>query len=285
MGKLKKLFAKYQNMNKAAKATIWFVICSFFQRGITVLTTPIFTRLLNTGEYGIYSVFSSWLEIFTVIVTMRISYGAYMRNIIKKPEIREQYASSLQGLTCVQVAVWFVVYFLLRNQVDRYLGLDVPMMLCMFGMILFSTWFSFWAARERVDYNYRKLVGVTVAISILKPLVGIILVLSTEHHKVMARIIGLVAVEFVVYVGMFISQMKKGKVFYWRSESWNDGKDTIFFLHGLTADHSMFDGQIRGFSERISDSPGSRVRAGRFFCGTFGKCAVTFSVIIIGSPS
>lgn len=214
MGKLKKLFAKYQNMNKAAKATIWFVICSFFQRGITVLTTPIFTRLLNTEEYGIYSVFSSWLEIFTVIVTMRISYGAYMRNIIKKPEIREQYASSLQGLTCVQVAVWFVVYFLLRNQVDRYLGLDVPMMLCMFGMILFSTWFSFWAARERVDYNYRKLVGVTVAISILKPLVGIILVLSTEHHKVMARIIGLVAVEFVVYVGMFISQMKKGKVFF-----------------------------------------------------------------------
>ena len=84
MGKLKKLFAKYQNMNKAAKATIWFVICSFFQRGITVLTTPIFTRLLNTEEYGIYSVFSSWLEIFTVIVTMRISYGAYMRNIRNK---------------------------------------------------------------------------------------------------------------------------------------------------------------------------------------------------------
>lgn len=46
-----------------------------------------------------------------------------------------------------------------------------------------------------------------------------------------------------------ILQTKKGKVFYWRSESWNDGKDTIFFLHGLTADHSMFDGQIRGFSE------------------------------------
>ena len=40
----------------------------------------------------------------------------------------------------------------------------------------------------------------------------------------------------------------KGPVCYWRSESWDTGKDTIFFLHGLTADHSMFDGQIEAFS-------------------------------------
>lgn len=44
-------------------------------------------------------------------------------------------------------------------------------------------------------------------------------------------------------------QTKKGKVFYWRSEPWDAGKDTLFFLHGLTADHSMFDGQIAAFAE------------------------------------
>ena len=41
----------------------------------------------------------------------------------------------------------------------------------------------------------------------------------------------------------------KGNVFYWRSESWDSSKDTIFFLHGLTADHSMFDGQIEAFAD------------------------------------
>ena len=44
-------------------------------------------------------------------------------------------------------------------------------------------------------------------------------------------------------------QTNKGEVVYWRSELWDTGKDTIFFLHGLTADHSMFDGQIAAFSE------------------------------------
>lgn len=44
-----------------------------------------------------------------------------------------------------------------------------------------------------------------------------------------------------------ILQTDKGEVYYWRSESWDAGKDTIFFLHGLTADHRMFDGQLAAF--------------------------------------
>ena len=32
-----------------------------------------------------------------------------------------------------------------------------------------------------------------------------------------------------------ILKTKKGSVFYWRSDNWDANKDTIFFLHGLTA--------------------------------------------------
>ena len=46
-----------------------------------------------------------------------------------------------------------------------------------------------------------------------------------------------------------ILQTNKGDVIYWRSELWDIGKDTIFFLHGLTADHSMFDEQITAFTK------------------------------------
>ncbi len=44
----------------------------------------------------------------------------------------------------------------------------------------------------------------------------------------------------------------KGNVSYWQSETWDAGKDTIFFLHGLTADHSMFDGQIPAFEQEYN---------------------------------
>ena len=49
-----------------------------------------------------------------------------------------------------------------------------------------------------------------------------------------------------------ILQTNKGNVVYWRSADWDPKKDTIFFLHGLTADHSMFDGQIPTFEEEYN---------------------------------
>ena len=44
-------------------------------------------------------------------------------------------------------------------------------------------------------------------------------------------------------------QTNKGTVFYWQSDNWDVRADTLFFLHGLTADHSMFDSQISAFEE------------------------------------
>ena len=46
-----------------------------------------------------------------------------------------------------------------------------------------------------------------------------------------------------------ILQADKGRVFYWQSDNWDVNKDTLFFLHGLTADHSMFDAQIPAFEK------------------------------------
>jgi pimeloyl-ACP methyl ester carboxylesterase len=38
-----------------------------------------------------------------------------------------------------------------------------------------------------------------------------------------------------------------GKVVYWMAEELVPSRGTIFFLHGLTADHTMFEEQIRVF--------------------------------------
>ena len=44
----------------------------------------------------------------------------------------------------------------------------------------------------------------------------------------------------------------KGNVFYWRSDNWDISKETLFFLHGLTADHSMFDMQLPAFEKEYN---------------------------------
>ncbi len=53
---------------------------------------------------------------------------------------------------------------------------------------------------------------------------------------------------------------KSGTVFYWVSDQWDASRRTIFFFHGLTADHTMFEQQFSYFESDYNliawDSPG-----------------------------
>lgn len=195
------------------KASVWFLLCSFLQKGISTITTPIFTRILSTAEYGQYNVFNSWLSIVTIFVTLNLSYGVYTQGLVKFEDERNVFSSSLQGLTLVLVIGWTLVYVLFHNFWNRLFSLTTVQMLSMLVMIWSTAVFGFWAAEQRVLYKYRTLVVLTILVSVAKPVVGVIFVLLSKD-KVTARILGLVLVELIGYTGLFFQQIKRGKKLY-----------------------------------------------------------------------
>lgn len=200
-------------MSVQVKASIWFLICSFLQKGISSITVPIFTRLLDTAEYGNYNVFNSWLGIVTVIVTLNLSAGVYTQGLVKFDKEKNIFMSSVPGLMTAMVALWTVIYLLFHNFWNSIFSLTTVQMLAMLVMIWATAAFSFWAAEQRVQYKYVTLVIVTIAVSLAKPLVGIFFVIYSDD-KVTARILGLALVEIIGYTGLFISQMIRGKKFF-----------------------------------------------------------------------
>lgn len=207
------IIKKYKDVPIQVKASFWFLICSFLQKGISTITTPIFTRLLSTSEYGQYSTFNSWLGIIGIFVSLNLSAGVYTQGLVKFDQEREVYSSSLQGLTLTLVTSWTIVYILLHEFWNRIFSLSTIQVIAMLSMIWSSAVFNFWAARQRVLYRYRSLVFVTLIVSVVKPVLGIVLV-SCASDKVTARILGLAFVELIAYTGFFILQMYQGRVFY-----------------------------------------------------------------------
>lgn len=211
---MKNIFlTKYNNLSLQVKATVWFFVCSVLQRGISVITTPIFTRLLTTTEYGQFSVFNSWLSIIQIIVTLQLTAGVYTMGIVKFKDEEKAFTSSLQGLNLILCVAWTGVYLLFHDFWNCLFSLTTVQMLAMLVMIWSSTAFSFWMTTQRNQFRYRKLVLVTLIVSIAKPALGIFLVLHAED-KVTARILGLAIVEVIAYSGFFVAQMIRGKKFY-----------------------------------------------------------------------
>ena len=216
---MKKIWQKYKNFPVQVRASFWFLICSFLQKGISVITTPIFTRLLTTEEYGRYSVFDSWLRIVTIFVSLRLYSGVYVQGLVKFSDDRRRFSSSLQGLSLALTLGWTVVYLLFRDFWNGLFSLTTVQMLAMLVMIWASSAFNLWSGEQRVEYRYQRLVIATLVVSVAKPLVGILLV-RRAADKVTARILGLALVELVGYTGFFVAQMRRGKQFfsgrYWK---------------------------------------------------------------------
>lgn len=208
--KLNNLKAKYADMPVALKATFWFLICSFVQRGISVITTPIFTRLMSTAEYGAFNVFTSWQSILTVIVTLNLPWGVYGQGLVKFEERKKKFAASLQVLLLLLVIAWTIIYLPFREFFNNILSMTTSKMFAMFIMMWTSSVFCFWSASERVDFQYKKLVLLTIIVAIAKPVLGIILV-SNFTDKVTVRIWGLAMIEIICYSGLFAKQLREGK--------------------------------------------------------------------------
>ena len=207
------LKSKYDSLPIQVKASVWFFICSFLQKGISTITTPIFTRLLSTAEYGQYSVFNSWLGIITIFVTMQLSAGVYSQGIIKFDNERNVFSSSLQGLTVTLIAVWLGVYLLFHDFFNSLFSLTTTQMVAMFAMIWTTAVFGFWAVEQRSRYSYKHMVAVTLIASVAKPLIGIVFVYFATD-KVTARIIGLALVEMICFSPLFFIQLRKGAKFF-----------------------------------------------------------------------
>lgn len=211
--KMKQAIKKYNSLPVQVRSAFWFLFCSFMQKGISSITTPIFTRLMSTEEYGRYSVFNSWLGIITIFVSLELYSGVYMQGLVKNYEQREEYSSALQGLTLVLIGAWTGIYLLSKEFWNKLFSLSTVQMLAMIVMIWTTAVFSFWSSYQRADFKYRKLVIVTVLVSIAKPLVGIVFVILADD-KVTARILGLALVELVGYTGFFFGQVRRGKKLY-----------------------------------------------------------------------
>ena len=210
---VQKYLDKYRQLPRQVKASLWFLICSILQKGISVISTPIFTRLLSPTEYGQYNVFLSWSEILAIFITLRLAYGVYTRGLVKFEEDSKAYSSSMQGLSLVLCLFFTIIYVVTHDFWNSLFHLTTVQMLCMLIMIWATAVFQFWAAEQRVTLRYRELVLVTIIVSLLKPIVGVIMVLNAED-KVTARILGLTLVELIGYTGLFVYQMVRGKKFY-----------------------------------------------------------------------
>ena len=204
---------KYLSTPIQVRASFWFLFCTVLHRALTIITTPLFTRLLSTDEYGTYSVFNSWMAIAACFVTMYIYSGVYMQAIVKFEDEKKQYTSSMQGLSLTLSIIWFGIYLFFSGPINGYSSLSTSQMTAMFIVMWAQSVFGYWSAEQRVDFKYRNLVIITLLQTILQPLLCVLFI-NTFPNKVDGAVWGVAISNIICFTSLFIKHILDGKVFF-----------------------------------------------------------------------
>ena len=162
-----KIFSKYKNLPTQVKATIWFVACQAIQNCGKYLSMPFLVRLLTSEQYGIYSVFLSWLQIITLFATLNLHAGVYNNAMYKFPDNRSGYTAASQSLSTVCTFACLAIYLLFQNAWDSLFGIEPIYTVLIFIQLLFTESFMLWSGRQRYEYKYVSLLIYTALLAVL----------------------------------------------------------------------------------------------------------------------
>lgn len=212
-GFFKKFIDRYKKMDIVTKSSIWFVFANILHKCIQFIVVPMYTRILPVEEYGIYTLFQSWLSIVNIIATLNLAGAAFDKGLMKFRSERNQFVSSMQGLTITVTILVAGCWYFAGKGIFEHLGISVKYMGLILICCVFSSAFGFWSIREKFEQRFRKLVGITVAISFLTPVLGLCMTKYVGKRGI-APILGYACIQIAVGMFFMISGFAQGKKFY-----------------------------------------------------------------------
>lgn len=207
-----KLFEKYRSMSVVTRAAIWFLICSIIQKGFAFLTTPIFTRLMTTEQYGQYSIYLSWSQILIMITSFRLDYAIFNKGMSKYEDDKDSYTLSMQTITTIITLILFIIYLGFKDIINTFTSLTTNLTILMFTQVFFMNAVTFWTIKQRYNFKYRSVVIVTLLLTLLDMFLGIVLVINFSNKGV-ARIISLALIQIIIGSIIYVFNIIKGKKF------------------------------------------------------------------------
>ena len=146
------------------KSAIVYLFATVFTRGLAIITTPIFTRIMTTDQVGVVNLYSSWYSMITVVSTLALTSGGFSIALREFEKERDQYVSSVLSLTSIVAIGLALLYLVAPSFWNNITGLPTHLMILLLIGLLVAPARDFWLSRQRFEYRY-KLSGTMTVLS------------------------------------------------------------------------------------------------------------------------
>jgi len=211
VSKIKKVINKWDSLPLTFRASFVYLWASIIQKGLAFLTSPIFTRILTSAEYGTASVFFSLEQLIGTVAMFCLSAGCFDIGMQDYKEDRDRFCFSILILSNLITALTGTVLLIAYPLIKDVLGISRLLLVVMFIVFMLQPAFTFWTRRERFEYHYKMTGILTIISAVIASALAIISILAFPTHRIEARIIGQFAPLLLLYVVFWLYLGKNSK--------------------------------------------------------------------------
>jgi len=201
------------------KAGLGYTLGNFFLKGVAFLTVPIFTRLLTPSDFGVISLYTTWVGVFTVLVGLSLD-SSVIRAYQDFKEDYDGYLSSVLFLSILPLISIIFLGIIFRSTISTIIGFPYYIMMLIILQSYFVFIIGFNNMRYIAQYLYKKSLLISISNTVLGIIMSIILVLSFSESKYLGKIIGMFIPVLFIAITVFGVILFKGKNFintkYWK---------------------------------------------------------------------
>ncbi len=218
--------------NNLKKASTYYLVGTFFNKGMSFLTVPIFTRLLTTYDYGIVNTYTSWSGIIGVIFSLAIYMGIRAAFIDYEDTI-DEFVSVCNTFTIItSLIISSLVIFW-----GQIFNLNINMYLITFCFIegFSDAILQNYMMYLMMKYKFRARTSIMVLPSLISTFVSVFLILTVfETNRYWGKIVsGSLIKTFFAVVALAICYSKSHKLFNFKYLSYALKISTPLVLHGI----------------------------------------------------
>ncbi len=195
----------------ALRAGVWYVVSSIMVKAVSVITTPIFTRMMSTDAYGNVSNFNSWYSLLLPVFTLNLTYSIG-RAKLDYPDRLDDYIGSMQLLSGIIGIAISAVAILLMGPVTGLLELTALETGVLLLHLLFAPAIQLMQNGYRYRYRYRQNVAIAWYTILSSTILSLVLIWTIPEDRALLRMIGITAPSVVLSLYFWIRSLTRRRL-------------------------------------------------------------------------
>lgn len=204
---------KKGNNVSSARIALWYLIGDMLVKGLSVLTTPVFSRVLTKQQYGDFSNFTSWEAILLVIITLDLSVSISRAKYDYTGKM-DAYISSVTAVSTLSTAVIYLIIECNSAFFSDLFSMDMFYIRLLFLYFLFEPAYEYMQTKHRMYMKYKFFLLFSLCSAFLRTGVSLLLVFLMED-KLKGRILGYIVPALILYMCIYCYVWAKGHKVKW----------------------------------------------------------------------